>query len=51
VITMWNAIRDTYSFHDHTILVTHCGRICFKNQKVNVSHVLRQVAVFGLFCR
>jgi putative transposase len=29
----------TYPFHDHTILVTHCGRICFKSQKVNLSHV------------
>jgi putative transposase len=30
----------TYPFHDHTILVTHCGRICFKSQKVDLSHVL-----------
>jgi putative transposase len=29
----------TYPFHDHTIAVTQCGRICFKSQKVNVSHV------------
>jgi len=29
----------TYPFHDHTILVTHCGRICFKSQKINLSHV------------
>ena len=28
-----------YPFHDQTITVTHCGRICFKGQKVNLSHV------------
>ena len=28
----------TYPFHDTTITVTHCGRICFKGQKVNLSH-------------
>ena len=27
-----------YPFHDTTITVTHCGRICFKGQKVNLSH-------------
>ena len=30
----------TYPFHDHTIAVTRCGRICFKSRKVNLSHVL-----------
>ena len=29
----------TYPFHDSTITVTHCGRICFKAQKVNLSTV------------
>src|SRR5204862_7631590 len=29
----------TYPFHDVTITVTHCGRICFKGRKVNLSHV------------
>jgi putative transposase len=29
----------TYPFHDQTITVTHCGRICFKGRKVNLSHV------------
>jgi putative transposase len=29
----------TYPFHDTTITVTHCGRICFKGHKVNLSHV------------
>ena len=28
-----------YPFHDHTITVTRCGRICFKRRKVNLSHV------------
>jgi putative transposase len=30
----------TYPFHDATFTVTHCGRICFKGRKVNLSHVL-----------
>jgi len=29
----------TYPFHDQTILVTGCGRICFRGRKVNLSHV------------
>jgi len=29
----------TYPFHDQTITVTHCGRICFKGRKVNLSQV------------
>ena len=29
----------TYPFHDHTIAVTRCGRICFNGQKVNLSQV------------
>jgi putative transposase len=29
----------TYPFHDQTITVTHCGRICFNGRKVNLSHV------------
>ena len=29
----------TYPFHDQTIAVTRCGRICFKGRKVNLSHV------------
>jgi hypothetical protein len=29
----------TYPFHDHTIMVTQCGRICFNGQKINLSHV------------
>ena len=37
---VYRGLEDlTYPFHDHTILVTHCGRICFKTQKVNLSHV------------
>jgi len=30
----------TYPFHDATITVTHCRRICFKGRKVNLSHAL-----------
>jgi len=29
----------SYPFHDQTITVTRCGRICFKRQKVNLSTV------------
>jgi putative transposase len=28
-----------YPFHDHTIPVTRCGRICFKRRKINLSQV------------
>ena len=36
-----------YPFHDQTILVTRCGRICFRTQKVNLSTVFagQQVGV------
>jgi putative transposase len=29
----------TYPFHGHTIMVTRCGRICFRGRKMNLSHV------------
>jgi putative transposase len=29
----------TYPFHDRTIAVTRCGRLCFNGQKVNLSQV------------
>jgi hypothetical protein len=29
----------TYPFHDQTVMVTRCGRICFHGRKVNLSHV------------
>ena len=28
-----------YPFHDKSVLVTTCGRICLHNKKINVSHV------------
>jgi putative transposase len=28
-----------YPFHDFSVTVTHCGRICFKTRKINLSHV------------
>ena len=28
-----------YPFHDRSVLVTSCGRICLHNKKINVSHV------------
>lgn len=37
---VYRGLEDlTYPFHDQTIMVTHCGRICFKSRKVNLSHV------------
>ena len=30
----------TYPFHDATMTVTRCGRICFQGRKVNLSHAL-----------
>ena len=36
---VYRGLEDlTYPFHDTTITVTHCGRICFKGQKVKLSH-------------
>jgi putative transposase len=29
-----------YPFHDATFTVTHCGRICFKRRKINLSQAL-----------
>jgi putative transposase len=29
----------TYPMHDWTGTVTHCGRICYKSQKINLSQV------------
>ena len=37
---MYRGLEDlAYPYHDQTITVTHCGRICFKRQKVNLSTV------------
>ena len=33
---VYRGLEDlAYPFHDQTITVTRCGRICFKRQKVN----------------
>jgi putative transposase len=29
----------SYPFHDQTVMVTNCGRICFHGRKINFSHV------------
>jgi putative transposase len=34
-----------YPFHDWSAIVTHCGRICFKGRKINLSHVFAGQAV------
>jgi putative transposase len=34
-----------YPFHDRTVTVTHCGRICIGKRKINLSHVFAGQAV------
>lgn len=37
---VYRGLEDlSYPFHDHTLTVTQCGRICFNGRKVNLSHV------------
>ncbi len=37
---MYRGLEElAYPFHDHTVLVTRCGRICFSGRKINFSHV------------
>lgn len=37
---VYRGLEDlTYPFHDTTVTVTHCGRICFHGRKINLSHV------------
>ena len=37
---LYRGLEDlSYPFHDHTIAVTRCGRICFQGRKINFSHV------------
>jgi transposase InsO family protein len=31
---------QTYPFHDQTLLVTNCGRLCFHRKKINISSAL-----------
>ncbi len=39
-LRVYRGLEDlTYPFHHQTLTVTHCGRICFKRQKVNLSQV------------
>ena len=36
---VYRGLEDlNYPFHDLTVAVTHCGRICFKGRKINLSH-------------
>ena len=43
---MYRGLEDlTYPFHDQTIMVTRCGRICFQGRKVNLSHVFADQSV------
>jgi putative transposase len=38
---LYRGLEDlTYPFHDTTLTVTRCGRLCFNGRKVNLSHVL-----------
>ena len=34
-----------YPFHDHTVIVTQCGRLCFGRRKINLSQVFAGQAV------
>lgn len=34
---LWTCCR-AHPFHDLTVTVTHCGRICFQGRKINISH-------------
>jgi putative transposase len=34
-----------YPFHDCTVIVTQCGRLCFGNRKINLSQVFAGQAV------
>lgn len=34
-----------YPFHDRTVMVTHCGRLCMYNKKINLSQTLAGQAV------
>ena len=37
---VYRGLEDlTYPFHDCSVTVTHCGRLCFKGRKINLSHV------------
>ena len=36
-----------YPFHDRTVTVTHCGRICLGKRKINLSTVLAGQNVGG----
>ena len=39
-LRVYRGLEDlTYPFHDQTVTVTRCGRICFQGRKVNCSHV------------
>ena len=43
---IYRGLEDvTYPFHDFTITVTHCGRICFNGRKINLSHAFAGQAV------
>jgi hypothetical protein len=38
---LYRGLEDlTYPFHDTTLTVTRCGRLCVHGRKVNLSHVL-----------
>ncbi|HEX3703797.1 MAG TPA: IS481 family transposase [Vicinamibacterales bacterium] len=43
---VYRGLEDvTYPFHDATVSVTHCGRLCFHGRKINLSHVFAGQAV------
>ncbi len=34
-----------YPFHDNTVVVTHCGRICLGKKKINLSQIFAGQAI------
>ena len=40
-VRQYNGLPEIdYPYHDRTVTVTHCGRICIKKRKINLSQAL-----------
>ena len=39
------AYGSEYPFHDRTVIVTQCGRLCFGGRKINLSQVFAAQAI------
>ena len=48
-VRQYNGLPEIdYPYHDRTVTVTHCGRICIKKRKINLSQALS--GQFLIFC-